>query len=101
MPAGEPTDLLPFLRHLEVRDPDAATFAAELSATPGWTVVSMVGPVQMDVWELLVEGRGWTVRFGVERGYSDGVLATSATTGERRRLATLDDARAWLAGTSS
>lgn len=93
----ESTDLTPFLRHLEARDRDAAAFAAELSATPGWSVVSMIGPVQMDVWELLVEGGGWTVRFGVERGYSDGILATNPATGERLRLTGLDDARAWLA----
>jgi len=88
------TNLERFLDHLEPRDADAAAFARRLVHADGWRVRSFVGPVQMDVWELVVERDGWWVRFGVERGYSDGILAMRGE--ERLPLGSLAAARAWL-----
>lgn len=61
-----------FLERLSTRDADAAQFARRL-IDQGWTVSSLVGPVQMDVWELILERDDERVRFGIERGLSDGV----------------------------
>lgn len=96
MRSPDSPDLNPFLRHLEARDPEAAAFARELSVTPGWRVTDFVGPIQMDVWQLVFERHGWTVRFGVERGVSDGMLARHQDV--HRHLGNLAQAREWLAG---
>ena len=69
----DPTVLPKFLAHLEPRDARAAGLARRLLDS-GWDVESLSGPVQMDVWELTVRRDAVAVRFGVERGMSDGVL---------------------------
>jgi len=61
-----------FLGRLSSRDHAAAWLARELLAA-GWSIRSLTGPVQMDVWELLLRRGTRTVRFGIERGRSDGV----------------------------
>ncbi|MGW8482429.1 hypothetical protein ACWGJP_04780 [Microbacterium sp. NPDC055903] len=61
-----------FLARLSSADQDSAWTARELLAT-GWVVRDVLGPVQMDVWQLLLRGGECDVRFGMERGYSDGV----------------------------
>lgn len=67
------TNLERFLVHLHERDAAAAAFARTLLAE-GATVRDFWGPEQMDVWELRVQRGDVIVRFGVERGFSDGVL---------------------------
>ena len=66
-----------FLEHLEQRDAEAARFARQL-IDAGGAIRVFWGPQQMDVWELRVQRRQMIVRFGVERGYSDGVLIARA-----------------------
>lgn len=61
-----------FLERLSARDPAAAWLAGAL-LDAGWSVRSLDGPLQMDVWQLLLERGTCRVRFGVERGRSDGV----------------------------
>ncbi len=39
----------------------------------GWSVRRLDGPMQMDVWQLLLDRGACSVRFGMERGRSDGV----------------------------
>ncbi len=62
-----------FLARLSSRDPSAASLGQHLLEA-GWTVQSISGPQQMDVWELLLRRGTLSVRLGIERGYSDGVL---------------------------
>ena len=71
------TNLPRFLEHLEQRDAPAAQFARQLIDTGG-VVREFWGPEQMDAWELRVQRGQMIVRFGVERGYSDGVLIARA-----------------------
>ncbi|TFW00188.1 hypothetical protein [Orlajensenia leifsoniae] len=71
------TNLPRFLEHLEQRDAVAAWFARRL-VDAGGTVRVFWGPQQMDVWELRVQRGQMIVRFGVERGYSDGVMIARA-----------------------
>ncbi|WAA66483.1 hypothetical protein [Microbacterium oxydans] len=66
-------DLAEFLDHLAPRDEPAAWLACRLLES-GWSVFELTGPVQMDVWQLLLEHGPRRVRFGIERGRSDGVL---------------------------
>ncbi len=66
-----------FLEHLEQRDAEAARFARQL-IDAGGAIRVFWGPQQMDVWELRVQRGQMIVRFGVERGYSDGVLIARA-----------------------
>lgn len=61
-----------FFDRLSLRDPPAAWLAREL-LDAGWSVRSLTGPEQMDVWELLLDRGTCSVRFGLERGSSDGV----------------------------
>lgn len=62
-----------FLARLSPRDGSAAWLARRLLES-GWAIRELSGPQQMDVWQLLL-ARGTTcVRFGIERGRSDGVL---------------------------
>ncbi|MEL4317446.1 hypothetical protein WJX64_00360 [Leifsonia sp. YIM 134122] len=88
-----------FLEHLEQRDAVAARFARQL-IDAGGTVRVFWGPQQMDAWELRVQRDQMIVRFGVERGYSDGVMiargGTHASWNDLRpmRLALLAWARA-------
>ena len=79
-------DALPeFLAHLEARDADAAAFARHL-LDAGAVVRSLWGPVQMDVRELTLQRGDMIVRFGVERGFSDGVLIGRADAGDDANL---------------
>lgn len=90
------TNLRWFFDHLELRDPDAAHFAKELVyRRAGWEVTSFFGPVQMDVWGLVVSSGDWSVRFGVERGFSDGILVRGPD-GESSRLPSAEAAYEWL-----
>jgi hypothetical protein len=73
------TNLPRFLEHLEQRDAAAAQFGRQL-IDAGGIIRVFWGPEQMDVWELLVQRGRMIVRFGVERGYSDGVLIARAGT---------------------
>ncbi|MFB8189155.1 hypothetical protein ACFC14_07495 [Microbacterium sp. NPDC055988] len=66
-------DLAGFLDRLAPRDEAAAWLARRLLES-GWSVCELTGPVQMDVWQLLLERGKHRVRFGIERGRSDGVL---------------------------
>lgn len=66
-----------FLEHLEQRDAVASRFARQLVGAGG-VVRVFWGPQQMDVWELRVQQGQMIVRFGVERGYSDGVMIARA-----------------------
>lgn len=67
------SDVDGFLARLSSRDGSAAWLARRLLES-GWAVRELSGPQQMDVWQLLL-ARGTTcVRFGIERGRSDGVL---------------------------
>ena len=66
-----------FLDHLAERDAKAAAFARQL-LDAGAVVRSIWGPVQMDVWDLQLLRGGMIVRFGIERGFSDGVLVGRA-----------------------
>lgn len=69
------TNLPRFLKHLGHPDRDApsAAFARKL-LDDGGEIRSFSGPEQMDVWELVVRRGNHLVRFGVERGYSDGAV---------------------------
>ncbi|GAA1916225.1 hypothetical protein GCM10009775_05870 [Microbacterium aoyamense] len=67
------TGLPRFLAHLEARDASSAHFA-RLLLDSGCVPVGFWGPVQMDVWELRIRRGAAIVRFGVERGYSDGLM---------------------------
>ncbi len=61
-----------FLTRLMVGDSDSHD-VARLLLDDGWEVASFWGPVQMDVWLLILRRAKLCVRFGIERGYSDGV----------------------------
>jgi hypothetical protein len=65
-------EITSFLARLSARDEAAAWLAGEL-LDAGWSLRSLDGPMQMDVWQLLLDRGTRTVRFGMERGYSDGV----------------------------
>lgn len=67
-----PDNLPRFLAHLEGPDRGAADLARRL-LEGDWRVESFWGPEQMDVWELVLSRGPWRVRFGIERGYADGV----------------------------
>lgn len=101
---SESAGLERFLDHLAPRDADAAALARELLAgdrAGAWRVTDLVGPVQMDVWGLTLTDGERTVCFGIERGVSDGVTASRAPGTpheQRRRLGSLEEAHAWLAG---
>ncbi|MDQ0727338.1 hypothetical protein [Microbacterium sp. W4I20] len=82
MSSPETTD---FLDRLSSRDPASARLAREL-LDAGWAVRDLFGPEQMDVWQLLLHRGTCTVRFGMERGYSDGVHVADST-GAYRPLA--------------
>lgn len=73
------TNLPRFLSHLGDPERDAASagFAKKL-IDDGGEITGFSGPEQMDVWELIVRRGGRLVRFGVERGYSDGALVRPA-----------------------
>ncbi|MGW9159050.1 hypothetical protein [Microbacterium sp. NPDC055665] len=71
-------DLAGFLDRLAPRDEAAAWLARRLLES-GWSVCELSGPVQMDVWQLLLERGTHRVRFGIERGRSDGVLVRLGT----------------------
>ncbi|QIX27067.1 hypothetical protein ncot_11015 [Nocardioides sp. JQ2195] len=74
MPTVDPHETVSgLLSHLEPRDREAARFARLLLAS-GWEVITCWGPVQMDVWALELARGDIRVRFGIERGVSDGVL---------------------------
>ena len=73
VPEPDLTNLPRFFDHLAPRDSEAAQLARHLLAA-GWGVRVFWGPEQMDVWQLTVQRGEWFVRFGVERGRSDGVL---------------------------
>lgn len=62
-----------FLAHLEPRDREATDFARQL-LDDGWEIVTCWGPVQMDVWGLELARGVVRLRFGIERGLSDGIL---------------------------
>jgi hypothetical protein len=68
-------DLAEFLDRLAPRDESAARLVRDLIES-GWSVLELTGPVQMDVWQLLLERGVRRVRFGIERGRSDGVLVS-------------------------
>ena len=74
-----------FLAHLAERDAEAAAFARQL-LDAGAVVRSIWGPVQMDVWDLQLLRGDMVVRFGIERGFSDGVLVGRADAGARPAL---------------
>ncbi|SDH64872.1 hypothetical protein SAMN04515691_0553 [Leifsonia sp. 98AMF] len=76
-PLPDTANLPRFLDHLQARDTDAALLARQL-LDAGAAVIVFWGPQQMDVWELRVQVGDTMVRFGVERGYSDGVLVAPA-----------------------
>ena len=69
-----------FLTRLSARDAAAAWLARELLQA-GWSVHGFFGPVQMDVWQLVLRRGSCGVRFGIERGYSDGVAVADGVTG--------------------
>ncbi|MFT4188821.1 MAG: hypothetical protein QM621_09600 [Aeromicrobium sp.] len=71
------TNLPRFLHRLGVdrlgpRDAEAAGLA-QAALEAGWTVEDFIGPVQMDVWSLSLRRGERRLRFGIERGYADGV----------------------------
>lgn len=68
-------DLAEFLDRLAPRDESAARLVRDLIES-GWSVLELTGPVQMDVWQLLLERGVRRVRFGIERGRTDGVLVS-------------------------
>lgn len=69
------TNLPRFLSHLGHPERDAASAGlAKKLLDDGGEITAFSGPEQMDVWELIVRRGGRLVRFGVERGYSDGAL---------------------------
>ncbi|MCR2791660.1 hypothetical protein NQ156_01120 [Microbacterium sp. zg.Y625] len=74
-----------FLEHLDPRDAAAAAFARHL-LDAGAVVRSLWGPVQMDVRGLSVQRGDMIVRFGVERGFSDGVLIGRADAADESGL---------------
>ncbi|GAA2529035.1 hypothetical protein GCM10009860_05900 [Microbacterium mitrae] len=79
MVAQEPLDLtnLPrFIDHLRARDAGLSTFVRGLLGV-GWEVSDFWGPEQMDVWALRLHSNGRALRFGIERGFVDGVLVGS------------------------
>jgi hypothetical protein len=99
-------DTADFLARLSSRDPSAAWLAREM-LDAGWSVRSLTGPVQMDVWELLLDRGTYSVRFGMERGFSDGVhvayhagayrpIIEAMSVGTRTRSALADDPTAVL-----
>lgn len=69
-----------FLTRLSARDAAAAWLARELMQA-GWSVHDFFGPVQMDVWQLVLRRGSCRVRFGIERGYSDGVAVADGVAG--------------------
>ncbi|SEC23242.1 hypothetical protein [Microbacterium hydrocarbonoxydans] len=74
------TEVAEFLTRLSARDAAAAWLARELMQA-GWSVHDFFGPVQMDVWQLVLRRGSCRVRFGIERGYSDGVAVADGVTG--------------------
>ncbi|MFJ4160668.1 hypothetical protein [Microbacterium testaceum] len=72
------TNLQRFLAHLEPRDDEAAALARAL-LDAGHPVVEFWGPEQMDVWRLKIRSGEAVVRFGIERGFSDGVAVARDT----------------------
>lgn len=77
--AADLTNLPRFLEHLGSIDQMAADLAGIL-LDAGGTVRTFWGPEQMDVWELRVQRGEMIARFGVERGYSDGIRIAPAAT---------------------
>lgn len=75
--APDLTVLPRFLAHLAPRDARAAHLARRLLDS-GWQVQSVWGPEQMDAWQLSLRRDSVAVRFGIERGMSDGVLIGAA-----------------------
>jgi hypothetical protein len=71
-----------FLARLSARDQAAAWLAGELLEA-GWSVRRLDGPLQMDVWQLLLDRGACSVRFGMERGRSDGVHVADRADGFR------------------
>lgn len=65
-------EIADFLARLSARDQAAAWLAGELLEA-GWSLRRLDGPLQMDVWQLLLDRGTCSVRFGIERGRSDGV----------------------------
>jgi hypothetical protein len=72
------TNVPRFLAHLEPRDAEAAALARAL-LDAGHPVVEFWGPEQMDVWRLKIRSGEAVVRFGIERGFSDGVAVARDT----------------------
>lgn len=88
-----------FLDHLEERDAGSARFARQL-IDAGGVVRVLWGPLQMDVWEVRVQRGEMIARFGVERGFSDGVLIGPAGPSTRMDLLSMRLAlTAWAGAT--
>ena len=80
------TQVAEFLTRLSARDAAAAWLARELMEA-GWSVHDFFGPVQMDVWQLVLRRGSCSVRFGIERGYSDGVAVAEGVAVSDRAVA--------------
>lgn len=81
-----PPETAPVLDRVRQVDSAAAELAEHLLRS-GWQVVTCWGPEQMDVWMLTLARGAWRVRFGVERGYSNGVEVWRVTeSGEKDQV---------------
>lgn len=83
MAARDDVDLanLPwFVAHLGDRDAGLAGFVRHL-LDAGWEVSVFWGPLQMDVWSLVLRREKRLLRFGIERGLVDGLALGTADGG--------------------
>lgn len=71
------------LDYFDETQPDAAGFARALIARGG-TITELWGPLQMSVWNLVIERGAWRVTLHSERGFGDWPVVSARTEADPR-----------------